>query len=151
MKNNKKDKNPSEKDETEDKEGLNLYYDKKELNEFIPHLMTEISNKKQSMKINSISNDNDEIIQNQYECLPNELINPGAIDFIRRCTKNEEAFEILDYLLKRNELNREEYNFYKKRIMKKGGLKAIIKESGGPKRPGYYIKKYYKKDCKNQN
>ena len=102
MKNNKKDKNPSEKDETEDKEGLNLYYDKKELNEFLPHLMTEISNKKQSMKINSISNDNDEIIQNQYECLPNELINPGAIDFIRRCTKNEEAFEILDYLLKRN-------------------------------------------------
>ena len=32
------------------------------------------------------------------ECVPEELKNPGAIDFIRRCNNTDEAVEILEYL-----------------------------------------------------
>lgn len=150
--NNKEDKKSFKKAKIEEKKGLNVAYDKNELSEFFPHLMKEISNKNQSMKINSVNYKielkNEEKNQNEY--IPNELINPGAIDFIRRCTKNEEAFEMLDYLLKRSKLTLEEYNMYKKQIMKEGGLKELIEKSGGPKSPGYYIKKYYKKDIEDQ-
>lgn len=146
--NNKEDKKSFKKAKIKEKKGLNVAYDKNELGEFFPHLMKELSKKNQSMKINSVNykieqKDED---KNQIESIPNELINPGAIDFIRRCTKNEEAFEILDYLLKRSKLTLEEYNMYKKQIMKEGGLKELIEKSGGPKNPGYYINKYYKKD-----
>ena len=149
--NNKEDKKSFKKAKIKEKTGLNVAYDKNELSEFFPHLMKEISNRNQSMKINSVNYKIKlkDVEKNQIECIPNELINPGAIDFIRRCTKNEEAFEILDYLLKRSKLSLEEYNMYKKQIMKEGGLKELIEKSGGPKSPGYYIKKYYKKDIED--
>ncbi|MFX1392753.1 MAG: DUF2095 family protein [Promethearchaeota archaeon] len=153
MENNKKDDEVFQKAKIKKKDGVGVAYDKNEFKKLYPNLMTEISNKQQSIKIDSVKIDeqnNEERNQNQYKCLPNELINPGAIDFIRRCTKNEEAFEILDYLLKREELSLEEYNFYKKQIMKEGGLKKLIEKSGGPKLPGYYIEKYYKKEINDQ-
>ena len=78
------------------------------------------------------------------------MINPGAIDFLRRCTQKEEAFEILDYLLKRNEITQQDYHKYKTIISQKGGLKRLINEFGGLKRPGYYMRKYYKKSINNQ-
>ena len=151
MENNKEDKKSFKKAKIKEKKGLNVAYDKNELSEFFPHLMKELSNKNQSMKINSVNYKVElkDVEKNQIECTPNELINPGAIDFIRRCTKNEEAFEILDYLLKRSKLSLEEYNMYKKQIMKEGGLKELIEKSGGSKKPGYYIKKYYKKDIED--
>jgi len=153
MENNKKDDNHFKKAKIKEKDGVNVAYDKNEFKKFYPNLMKELSNNQQSMKIDSVRIDeqnNEERNQNQYEIISNELINPGAIDFIRRCIKNEEAFEILDYLLKREELTLEEYNLYKKQIMKEGGLKKLIEESGGPKLPGYYIKKFYKKEINDQ-
>ncbi|MFW9973268.1 MAG: DUF2095 family protein, partial [Candidatus Odinarchaeota archaeon] len=72
--------------------------------------------------------------------------NPGIIDFLRRCTKNEEANEILDYLMERKEITQQDYSKYKNIISQEGGLKQLIDESGGLKRPGYYMKKYYKKE-----
>ena len=73
------------------------------------------------------------------------MINPEAIDFLRRCHNNKEAFEILDYLLKRKELTLQDYNSYKKQIMQNGGLKKLIDESGGFKRLGYYERKFRSK------
>ncbi len=128
----------------EDQDGINISYDKEEIKTYYPNLMSEISNKKKIIKIKSVEMKIEEKNNNQQNSLPKELINPRAIDFIRRCTKNEEAIEILDYLLKRNELKVEEYNLYKEKIMKKEGLKKLINESGGFKRQGYYFRKYYK-------
>ncbi len=138
----------------EEKNGLNITYDKEELHKYYPHLIDEISDKKKIININSVEMD---IEQNSHEeitiknnIIPNELINPSAIDFIRRCTTNKQAFEILDYLLKRNEISSEEYDTLKNKILEDGGLKDLIEKSGGHKEPGYYLNKYYKKEIKNE-
>jgi len=144
------DKKVYKKAKIKDKNGLNISYDKKELEDFMPNLISEISNKKKTLKIDSIKlgidQENKEPDQIPQSCIPNELINPGAVDFIRRCKTQEEAFEILDYILKRKELTLEQYKKFKDKISQKDGLKRLIEESGGFKEPGYYVNKYYKKE-----
>ena len=100
-----------------------------------------------NLEIEDIKEEEDPIYNN---LIPKELVNPGVIDFIRRCKNKEEAIEILDFCLKREEIGRNEYEKYKSIIMQKGGLDKIIKESGGRKNPGYYERNYYKKDFNNQ-
>jgi hypothetical protein len=129
---------------------LNLSYDKKDLEGLTPHLISEITSKKQTLKIDAINQDiehaEDNQTQNTRSIFPIELINPEPIDFIRRCTTNQEALEILDYLLKRKEIKLETYQEYKNKISQEGGLNKLIEESGGIKKPGYYTRKYYKKE-----
>ena len=147
------EKQNNEEPEKKDKNGLNIAYDKEELKKFLPHLMEEIVDKKKSIKIDSfktqIEQGSEESKSHQRNYLPTELIDPGAIDFIRRCTKNEEAIEILNYLLKRNEISSDDYNKLKNEIMMDGGLRNLIEKYGGPKNSGYYIDKYYKKNITN--
>jgi hypothetical protein len=137
-----------------DEDGLTVSYNKRELHEHFPHLTKELSEKKKILKIKSfesqIEQDQKEEHHKSKSNYPKELYNPGVIDFIRRCTKKEEVISILDYLLERKEISEGEYDSYKKAVSKEGGLERLINESGGLKRPGYYMRKYYKKDMKNQ-
>jgi len=142
---NEKSKEDTEYDKVKikNKDGLNVSYDKNELDQFLPHLMDEIINKEKSIQINSIDYDVEEskqLEEKKVSCLDN-LSNPKAIDFIRRCSSNQEAIEILDYLLERDEITREEYRELKNQI--DNGLEKFIKQSGGFKEPGYYVRKYY--------
>lgn len=134
--------------------GLNISYDKEELEEFVPHLINELSEKKKTLKMDSVNLEVEDIKEVEDEINNNliskELVNPGVIDFIRRCKTKDEAIEILDFCLKREEIGRNEYERYKSIIMQKGGLDKIIKECGGRKDPGYYERKYYKKDFNYQ-
>ena len=126
----------------ENKEGLTVSYDKDELKEKFPHLATEIAGKKKSVKIDSIENDTD-LKQSKVELsYPDELVNPSAIDFLRRCTNNDEALNILDYLLKQKEISEKDYDSFKNQILKGEGLKEFIDKHGGFKGFGYYEKKY---------
>ncbi|MFX1276013.1 MAG: DUF2095 family protein [Promethearchaeota archaeon] len=148
---NKEDNKSSKPIKIDYKDGLNVKYNKEDLMKYYPHLMAEIENKDNEMNIDPISaditqNENFEPIKEEKQQIPKELINPGAIDFIRRCRNEEETFEILDYLLKRNEITQEQYDDFKIRINQEDGLKALIEECGGFKKPGYYEKKYYKKN-----
>jgi len=149
-----KNKKSNKKIKIEDKEGLIVSYDRKELDENFPHLIKELFEKKKSIKIDSFNNEIEqkceEELQGSNDLYPNELYNPEAVDFIRRCTTKEEAIKILDYLLKKNEISMEDYNSYRNIISQEDGLDRFIKESGGFKRPGYYMRKYYKKNPKNQ-
>jgi hypothetical protein len=150
--NNNNEKKETKEPKVKNKDGLNIAYDKGELKKFYPHLMDEISDQKKIVNIDSVKMEieqeieEDEVVQNNQ--IPTELINPGTIDFIRRCTNDNEAFEILDYLLNRNEITSEEYTTYKNQIQREGGLKKLIDKCGGPKKPGYYYEKYYKKKIK---
>lgn len=129
--------------------GLHINYEKIELEKQFPNLMSEISDKKKTLKINSVKPNTESISRdrlfsnmiNYYE----DLRNPGVIDFIRRCTSKNEAIEILDYLRKRKEINHETYKKLKNQILKKDGLKNIIEKCGGYKNPGYYERKFYEK------
>ncbi|MFW9879673.1 MAG: DUF2095 family protein [Candidatus Thorarchaeota archaeon] len=151
--NNKKSKY-TKKVKIEESNGLKISYNKDELNRKFPHLIEEISLKKKLVQIDSfkmeVEQDYEEKLQKSNKLYPDELYNPSAIDFLRRCTNNEEAINILDYLLKRNELTKQDYNKFKTIISKEGGLKRLIEESGGLKRPGYYLRKYYNKKNNNQ-
>ena len=130
------------------KEGITLSYDKDDLNRKCPNMMSEIGEETKKIKIDSvyfdIEKENHGEQAKEVNLIPQELINPGPIDFIRRCSTNEEANQILDYLLKRKEISQEEYKTFKTCIEKEGGLSKLISESGGFKEPGYYLRKYYK-------
>ena len=132
-----------------DFDGLKIAYEKSELEKQYPNLMSEISNKKKTIKIDSvefnIESKSKPTNLTKTEDYKEDLNNPGVIDFIRRCTNDDEALEILDYLFKRKEINLEFYKKLKNQIRKKEGLKKLIKECGGPKKPGYYERKYYSK------
>ena len=112
-----KKKKPFKKARIKDNNGLKISYDKIELDEYLPHLMSEVSESKKSLKIDSVNfkieQEFEELIQTSNNYYPEELYNPKAIDFIRRCTNDEEAIEILDYLLGRKELSKEEYKLIK--------------------------------------
>ena len=151
MNNKKREKESAfKKANITDKNGLNISYDKKELESFMPNLISEISEKEKGLKIDAINYQIEEVdkksVQIPQSCIPDELNNPGAIDFIRRCTNDEQAFEILEYLLKRKEISFKDYERYKNQILQENGLKKLIEESGGFKKPGYYERKYYKKE-----
>ncbi|MBN1800740.1 MAG: DUF2095 family protein [Candidatus Lokiarchaeota archaeon] len=145
-KRNEKDKIDVTNFQVEREDGLQIQYDKEHLEEQYPNLMEEIVNKKQVLNIDSIciSEENDKIKSFESNNRPEELINPGVMDFLRRCKKNEEAIEILDFLLHRNEITSEDYDSYKSQIKKENGLKELIEAHGGLKKPGYYERKYYK-------
>jgi len=154
MENNKKDKKKeTKKPIISEENGLTVTYDKNELDENFPHLLTEITGKKKSVKIDSIETNIDIIHFNSNKSHPRELVNPGPIDFIRRCTTIEEALNILEYLVKRKEISDSDYTSYKNQIMKKEGLREFIDKYGGFKRPGYYEKKFrdLKRETLNQN
>jgi len=154
MNKNNKNRKDLKKIKIEELDGLRISYDKDEFDKEFPHLIKEISTRKKSIKIDSVDKDveqkNEEKHREFNSLYPNELYNPNVIDFLRRCTKNEEAINILDYLLKRNEIVKQDYDVYMTIISKEGGLKRLIEESGGLKRSGYYLRKYYNKKNDNQ-
>ncbi len=142
MERKNKSKETLSKIKVENQEGLSVSYDRDELKEKFPHLVTEIAGKKKIVKIDSIENNFD--LKQLKDEIPysDELINPGAIDFLRRCTNNDEALNILDYLLKQKEISEKDYNTYKDQILSGEGLKKFIDKHGGFKDHGYYEKKY---------
>jgi len=127
---------------------LKMSYDKAKLEHQFPRLIREISEKNKSLKIKAVDyeieqcDEEPQLVQVNDYC--EDLRNLGAIDFIRRCTENEEAFVILDYLLERKELTLQEYNLLKIRIKEEGGLQKLINEYGGLKTPGYFERKYHR-------
>ncbi len=150
MEKKQKDKeNALKKPKVIDFDGLKIAYEKSELEKQFPNLMSEISNKKKSIKIDSVDFNIESKSKakklTKTEDYKEDLKDPGVIDFIRRCTNNDEALEILDYLFKRKEINLKFYKKLKTQIQKKDGLKKLIKECGGPKKPGYYERKYHSK------
>ncbi|MHA2474298.1 MAG: hypothetical protein ACXAES_13820, partial [Promethearchaeota archaeon] len=84
--------------------GLTISYKKNQFNEYFPTLLEEITGNKKKIKIESIESDLNPPSTNRTDPIPNELMYPGAIDFIRRCSTKEEAISILDFLLKRREI-----------------------------------------------
>jgi len=135
--------------EINDEEGLNLSYDKSDLETQFPQLMHELSVKKKTLKIegvdDGIEQEHREIEEQPKEPYCEDLKNPGAIDFLRRCTETEDALNILDFLLEQKELSSTDYHRIKNRIKKEGGFKELLLEYGGLKTSGYYERKFPRK------
>ena len=58
---------------------------------------------------------------------------PDAIDFIRRCTSDDQAYEIIEYLEKRGEVTKEQAEELCKQLKEEG-----LRSFGRKKDPGYY-------------
>ncbi len=135
--------------EINNEEGLKLSYNKSDLKAQFPQLMHELSVKKKTLKIEGVDDDIEQeqadIEKHPKEPYCEDLKNPGAIDFLRRCTKTEDALKILDFLLEQNQLSPMDYHRIKNRIKEEGGLKELLLEYGGLKTPGYYERKFPRK------
>ena len=135
--------------EINEEEGLNVSYDKSDLEAQFPQLMYELSVKKKTLKIEGVGEDIEseqaEIEENSKEPYCEDLKNPGAIDFLRRCTETKDALKILDFLLEQNKLSPMDYHRIKNRLKEEGGLKKLLLEYGGLKTPGYYERKFPRK------
>jgi len=64
---------------------------------------------------------------------------PNVFDYIRRCECNEEAFQIIDFLVSRGELPEKVAQVIKNMIIEKG-----LRFYGPKKEVGYYVEKYRK-------
>jgi len=58
---------------------------------------------------------------------------PNVVDFLRRCSSDEEAFEIIEYMRKRGEVKEGEADKLYAQLREKG-----IRSFGPKKEPGYY-------------
>jgi len=58
---------------------------------------------------------------------------PDAIDFIRRCSTEDQAYEIIEYLEKRSEVTKETADELCKQLREKG-----LTSFGRKKKPGHY-------------
>jgi len=58
---------------------------------------------------------------------------PGVIDFICRCSTEEEALEIIEYMYKKGDISEEHANLLKKQLKEKG-----LDFFGEHRAPGYY-------------
>ena len=135
--------------EIKDEKGLTISYNKTDLETQLPELMHELSVKKKTLKIEGtdgiIGQDQTKIEGHPKEAYCENVNNPGVIDFLRRCTENEDALAILDFLLEQRKLNPTEYHRLKDQIKEEGGLKELLLEHGGLKTPGYYERKFLRK------
>ncbi len=134
-------------------DNLTIDYEKDELEHLLPELTREIHEKRdQRLSFGEVA---EELEQEEVEGSQNaeeeeqasdslwekqrdqELKNPDAISFIRRCSKVDEAKQIIDYLEKRGELTPALADKYRNQLSDSG------LESFGPKKePGYYERTY---------
>ena len=103
-------------------DNLTIEFNTKDFKKSLPHLSSELATGEKKINIQGIENN---------------IPDPGAIDFIRRCSTKEEAFEIIDFLLKRNEITSGEYHILKEQIKNQG-----LSSFGSQKKKGYYEKKF---------
>jgi hypothetical protein len=115
--------------------------DKKSLKKMFPNLYNELETSEVKVPINAVRK-NPEAIENA-ECQEDEFqptvpldklrhFNPTAIDFIRRCDTDVQAEEIIAYLEKKGEINKE-YATELRSKLKHEGIRCF-----GPKKEEYY-------------
>ena len=130
---------------------LTIDYNKDELKHLLPELTREIDDKTDkrisfgemieeldNMEMYEDTLSDEENTDEEWEQKRDqELKNPDAISFIRRCSTIEEALQIIDFLEKRGELTSIMATKYRNQ------LHTLGLESFGPKKePGYYERAY---------
>ena len=61
---------------------------------------------------------------------------PTAVDFLRRCDTTDQGIEIIEYLTKRGEIEKDYAASLKSQLLQKG-----IESFGAKKKPGHYLDK----------
>lgn len=113
------------------KDNLTVEYDREDFQNSFPHLSDELTNKKRKsgVQIGGVS----------YNNMPPE--DPKLADFILRCSTDEEAMEIINFLEKQNEITSLEAEKTRKQLKSEG-----LASFGPKKRKNHYEQVYRKKN-----
>ncbi|MEM2740106.1 MAG: DUF2095 family protein [Candidatus Bathyarchaeia archaeon] len=101
-----------------------------ELRRRYSHLAKELEEKIMCMQVGGIRWEGGE----EYD----ELRNPDAVSFLRRCDTDEEAYEVIDYLERKGEISKEYAESLRRQVRERG-----VRSFGSRKPMGYYLLKYY--------
>jgi hypothetical protein len=110
-----------------------MEFDKENFKKMFPNLAKELASDENKVAVNSVRTDN----QTAEKACSQRFVNytPDVIDFIRRCDSEEQAEEIIAYLEKRGEVERQYAEKLRKQLKEKG-----VRSFGPKKEDDYYLK-----------
>ena len=107
--------------------------DKETFQKLFPNLTKELESDKNKVAINSVRTD----IQTGEKATSKRFTHytPDVIDFIRRCDTEQQAEEIIDYMEKKGEIQKQYAKRLRKQLKEKG-----VRSFGPKKEENYYFK-----------
>jgi len=109
-------------------------FDKEAFKKMFPNLAKELESHDHNVAINSVRTD----VQSGEKATSERFVHymPDVIDFIRRCDTVEQAEEIIAYLEKRGEIEKQYAEKLRKQLKEKG-----VRSFGPKKEENYYFKR----------
>jgi len=109
-------------------------FDKEAFKKMFPNLAKELESNEYNVAINSVRTD----VQSGERATSERFVHymPDVIDFIRRCDTVEQAKEIVAYLEKRGEIQKQYAEKLRKQLKEKG-----VRSFGPKKEENYYFKR----------
>jgi len=107
--------------------------DKKTFKKLFPNLAKELESSEYKSAINSVRTDT----QTGERAASKKFVHytPDVIDFIRRCDTEEQAKEIINYMEKKGEIEKQYAKKLRKQLKEKG-----VRSFGPKKEEDYYLK-----------
>ena len=112
---------------------LNLELDKEAFKKMFPNLAKELEFDENKVSVNSVRTD----VQTGEGAASEKFVHymPDVIDFIRRCDTDEQAEEIMAYMEKRGEIEKQYAEKLRKQLKDQG-----VRSFGPKKEENYYLK-----------
>jgi len=110
-----------------------LGFDKEAFKKMFPNLAEELESDENKVSVNSVRTD----MQTGESAASERFVHymPDVIDFIRRCDTEEQAEEIIAYMEKRGEIEKQYAERLRKQLKDKG-----VRSFGPKKEENYYFK-----------
>ena len=115
-------------------EGVSAELDKESLKKMFPNLARELQADENKVRVNSVRADQEEGEKVATSQSLDDYM-PDVVDFIRRCDTEEQVEEIIRYLEKRREIDKEYAQKLRKQLKEKG-----VRSFGTKKEKDYYLK-----------
>jgi hypothetical protein len=106
---------------------------RKSFKKMFPHLTKELTDGENTVSIDSVRANAEEAEKSQTDKFHDYV--PTVVDFLRRCSTEKEANEIIAYLEKRREITKEHAQELRKQLTQKG-----VRSFGPKKQEDYYFK-----------
>jgi hypothetical protein len=106
---------------------------KESFKRMFPNLAREVGSEENRISVNSVRTDNEAGEKHATQGKLNDYM-PDVIDFLRRCDTDEQAEEIILYMEKRGELDKQYAEKLRKQLKDKG-----LRSFGPKKEHGYYL------------
>jgi hypothetical protein len=114
-------------------EGVHVEFDKEKFKKTFPNLAKELETNENKVALNSVRTD----MQSGENAVAKRFVHymPDVIDFIRRCDTEEQAEEIITFMEKKGEIEKQYAEKLRKQLKEKG-----VRSFGSKKEENYYLK-----------